>query len=163
MKDEKEFAQKSAKYRKQYIQNVRKLYGHPTTHEKIDLKPKRSTTLKRKPPTPYEYQGQIALVSWARYCGLPLISIPNGGRRSLWSGQKENAMGLTAGVSDLFLAMPNTTHHGFWIEMKRKGAKPNPGQLGWLKLMQNHGYKAEWYDDWEKAKSAIEAYIENRR
>jgi hypothetical protein len=153
------FGQKSQKTRKKYLKTLKALYGNLTPNEKIDFKPSPRNTVKRKPSTPYEYQGQMALVKWARYLGLPLISIPNGGSRTPWAGQKERAMGLRVGVSDLFLAIPNSAHHGFWIEMKRKGSKPNPYQLEWLKLMQSHNYKAEWYDDWEVAKCDIEKYL----
>ena len=112
-----------------------------------------------KPNEPKEYEGQIKLVAWARSEDLPLISIPNGGKRSAWQGEKERAMGLTAGVSDLFLARPAFAFHGFWLEMKRKGRKPTELQEEWLGRMREYGYKAEYYDDWEKAKIAIIDYL----
>ncbi len=111
--------------------------------------------------TNYEDINQQALVKWARILKLPLISIPNQGKRSFWLGKKERSMGLTAGVSDLFLALPNKYYHGFWIEMKRKGEKPKPNQLIWLNKMQFYGYKADWFDDWEEAKKEIESYLLN--
>ena len=117
---------------------------------------------RRKDRDPKEYEGQIKLVSWARSMELPLISIPNGGKRSAWQGEKERAMGLTAGVSDLFLAKPAFAFHGFWLEMKRKGRKPTDLQEEWLGRMRGYGYKAEYYDDWEKAKIAIIDYLEDK-
>lgn len=102
---------------------------------------------------------QTALVKWARLKNLPLVAIPNGGARSAWEGAKMRAEGLTRGVSDLFLAYPTKTYHGFWIEMKAPGKKPNKEQIDWLILMRSHGYHAEWYDNWEKAKCDIEIYL----
>jgi hypothetical protein len=88
-----------------------------------------------------------------------LISIPNGGKRSYWAGRQEVAMGLTAGVSDLFLPVVTDVYPGFWIEMKAPGNTPRIEQYHWLRMMRDQGYKAEWYDDWEKAKLAIEDYL----
>jgi hypothetical protein len=124
----------------------------------IPFKPK----IKPKAPRsirPLEKHQQMALVKWARNFGLLLISIPNAGKRSYFLGQQERAMGLTAGVSDLFLCMPNGKHHGYWIELKSKGKKPTELQLDWIDKVRSQGYKAEWFDDWVKAKESIEYYL----
>lgn len=106
-----------------------------------------------------ESNQQIALVKWARLKGLILISIPNHGKRTVWGGRREKDMGLTVGVSDLFLSMPNKYFHGFWIELKSKGKFPTDLQYAWLIKMRAMGYCADWFDDWEKAKIAIEFYV----
>lgn len=69
------------------------------------------------------------------------------------------SMGLTAGVSDLFIAEPRQGSAGFWVELKAPGNIPSDSQYEWLFKMRNKGYKAEWYDHWEKARLAIEEYI----
>ncbi len=141
------FAQKSITQK--YMQCVNALYGNTEPpNQRIYIKPKRS-----------EAAEQMALVAWARANNLLLISIPNAGKRSYHTGQKERAMGLTAGVSDLFLAMPRNGYAGYWVEMKSKGNKPKPLQYEWLDKMRQQGYKADWYDNWENAKSAIEKYL----
>jgi hypothetical protein len=132
------------------------LYGSEANFEAVKPTVER---LARKKQEPKEYEGQIKLVAWARSKDLPLISIPNAGKRSAWQGEKERAMGLTAGVSDLFLARPSFAFHGFWLEMKSKGRKPTPLQEEWLGRMRGYGYKAEYYDDWENAKIAIIDYL----
>src|ERR1700752_705959 len=95
--DDEDFSRKSKTYRKDYANCVNALYG-----DKQDI-PLRINTKrkKRRLPDPLgESSIQIKLVQWARMKGLDLISIPNVGKRSYWTGQKEVAMGLTAGVSD---------------------------------------------------------------
>jgi len=154
--DDEIFAQKSKTYRKNYNQNIAALYGDKTN---IPVKP----PTKRKKPRSHdplsEHYIQIKLVQWARMKGLTLISIPNHGKRSAWAGQKEVAMGLTKGVSDLFLAHPSGVKSGYWIELKRPGRCPTFDQYAWLKKMREHGYAADWFDDFDKAKSAIEQYL----
>jgi VRR-NUC domain len=145
---------------KKYMAAIQALYGTQESTPSLPLKKKRSSCDEAvlKPETPSEAEIQMQLVAWARKHGLPLISIPNAGKRSLWAGQRERAMGLTAGVSDLFLAMPQGNYHGAWIELKAKGKKPSPIQLEWLQKMFKWGYYANWYDNLEEAKAAIAAY-----
>jgi hypothetical protein len=114
---------------------------------------------KIKPVTEKESILQTRLVAWARAKGYILISIPNQGKRTPWQGERERAMGMTAGVSDLFLAHRNAQYGGFWVEMKSKYGRPTLMQLEWIHKMRAQGYKAEWYDDWEKARDAIMEYL----
>lgn len=102
---------------------------------------------------------QKALVQWARLMNLPLISIPNEGHRSAYTGGKLKAMGMTPGVSDLFLAKPYGGLGGFWIELKAKGKQPTQSQMSFLLRMRASGYQAGWFDDWLEAKQAIEDYL----
>ncbi len=106
-----------------------------------------------------EAVGQIKLVNWAWGAGLFLMSIPNSGKRTAWQGAKEKAMGLMVGASDLFLAMPNHVSHGYFIEMKRKGRKPTESQIEFISRARSLGYCADWFDDWERARQAIIAYL----
>lgn len=108
-----------------------------------------------------EFHEQAALVKWARLNGLLLISIPNAGKRSLWMAQKEKAMGLTVGASDLFLCRPSNQYHGFFIEMKSKGKKPTQSQCDFFSQVRALGYCAEYFDDWEKARESIENYLKS--
>lgn len=133
------------------------LYGNKEIAQPVNASVK---PVKRVDDSPKEDVGQMALVAWARSLELPLIAIPNRGKRTAWQGEKERALGLTAGVSDLFLARPNLTFHGFWIEMKRRGKKPTDLQNEWMVRMRCEGYKAEYYDDWEKAKLNIIYYLD---
>lgn len=156
--DDEEFSRKSRKYRKTYAEACNGLYGTKPYNPPKLTKIKRSSG---KPNIPTEFSIQSSLVKWSRFKGIPLISIPNGGRRTYWTGQKEVSMGLTKGVSDLFLALPSQKYryHGFWLEMKRPGKKPTLEQYAWLNNMRDQGYMTGWYDDWEVAKQAIEIYL----
>lgn len=69
-----------------------------------------------------EHSLQVHCVNWFR-CTYPeygelLIAIPNGGKRNVIVASKLKAEGVVAGVPDLFLAIPNGTYHGLFIEMK---------------------------------------------
>lgn len=75
-----------------------------------------------------------------------LIHPANGGsRRNAYEGWRLKRAGVTAGVSDLFLAVPVAPHHGLWIELKASGiGKPrlSPAQAMWLTRMAELGYCA---------------------
>jgi hypothetical protein len=171
----KPWAERSKRYRTRYLNACQTLYeaNHGTNLEKatqttsatknVPQEPERhSKVVDSNPVNLSEAYGQSRLVLWARENGLPLISIPNGGKRTAWSGQREKALGLTPGVSDLFLAVPSGVFHGYWVEMKAHGKKPTPLQREWMTRMVAYGYQAEWFDDWLKAKKSIMEYLKYR-
>jgi hypothetical protein len=104
---------------------------------------------------------QQALVSWCRLMKIPVIHIPNEGKRSFATAFWLKSMGLVAGCADLFVARPNLRYGGFWIEMKSQGKKPTNLQYAFLSNMSEEGYMASWFDDWTLAKKAIENYLAN--
>ena len=150
------FPGKVKTYRKKYLEASVALYGKK---QDIPVKPPILIKVKRKRSPSLEYMLQVKLVTWAKYIGLNLISIPNAGKRSYWQGQREVAMGLTKGVSDLYLAHMANGFGGFWIELKSPGEYPRPEQLAWMTKMREAGYRADWYNDFDKAKQAIEQYL----
>lgn len=110
-----------------------------------------------------EQQYQVALVSWfglsyPKFANL-LIQIPNEGKRSLVGNVIMKRMGLKKGASDLFLSVPSSGYHGFFIELKQKGKKPTKEQYQFIENVKGVGYKAEWYDDWILAKKDIALYL----
>lgn len=114
---------------------------------------------KKRNLTPYESDEQTALVAWARYFDLFLISIPNGAKRSYGLALKEKAMGLYPGACDLLLIHPTEKYKSYFIEMKRRGEKPRKDQLEFMQRAREKGFKAEWFDDWVLAKESIEEYL----
>jgi hypothetical protein len=102
---------------------------------------------------------QQALVKWCHLMKLPIIHIPNEGKRSVATGIWLKNMGMVAGCSDLFLARPCVRYGGFWIELKALGKEPTVLQMSFLEKMRAEGYLAEWFDDWLWAKNAIEEYL----
>lgn len=112
-----------------------------------------------------EEQMQIALMHWASYhpiCKDYLFHMPNERKCSISEGVRQKALGLRAGVSDLFLAWPTKRFPGLWIELKVNDNKLTKMQVVWLELMEKAGYAtAVVYDDWEKVKLLIEQYLDD--
>lgn len=127
------------------------------------MKYKKSNT----PKNNREHQEQARLLQWIAYYPLIapyLIAIPNGGYRSITEAKRLKAEGVRAGVSDLFLALPNDDYSGLWIELKAKQAngyyaRPTQQQLNWLTLMKQAGYDGLVAQGMEQAKNKIIEYI----
>jgi hypothetical protein len=109
-----------------------------------------------------EAMEQIRLVNWAHAANLVLISIPNSAKRTPWAGEREKALGLHPGASDLLLIATNGRYGGFFIEMKAPGKKPRPEQYEFLELVRTKGYASGWYDNWLKAAHDVGLYISDR-
>lgn len=98
-----------------------------------------------------------------------LIHYPNGGRRNLREAARLKQMGVKAGVSDLFLAVPCYGWRGLWIELKRplesfknaSSAKDavTDAQRKWGSQMLGVGYAFEIAYGWEAARNAIIYYL----
>lgn len=94
-----------------------------------------------------------------------LIAIPNGGKRGKLEAARLKAQGVTAGVSDLLLALPRGHYSGLWIELKRpivKGKKkpePTEAQLAWQDTMRAVGYAAQICYGSLEAIEVIENYL----
>lgn len=157
----KEWSETSKTVKKKYLYNLQGLYGCNVPVEEMPFKGHAESKVKRKRRNQYERTTQIKLVSWMRSMGFLFTAIPNGAKRSAITGHIERSMGLTAGVSDLFLAMPSKHYHGFWIEMKAPGKKPTDLQYEWMDKARKQGYKAEYYDCYEEARKAVEDYLAN--
>lgn len=90
---------------------------------------------------------QIAFIDW---CNLHpklrdyVIHIPNERLATKSYYFKLKRMGVKAGVSDIFIPIPQYPWHGLWIEMKaNKKSTISDNQLKWLKMMEFQGYKSE--------------------
>jgi hypothetical protein len=71
-----------------------------------------------------------------------LFAIPNGLRTSIRVAVKAKRAGLNAGVPDICLPVPQGGYHSLFIELKRvKGGRLSPRQRGWLRSLQNQGYR----------------------
>lgn len=148
---------KTKRQKREYLNLTQALYS--ANPEPIEPKAPNKPKVKRSTDDPSEAIIQQIIVKWARSQGLPLISIPNHGKRSAWAGIREVSMGLTRGVSDLFLARPNGRYHGMWIELKSRGRKPTYEQTEWLARMIKEGYHGVWFDNVEDTKLAIIEYL----
>lgn len=88
---------------------------------------------------------QAACVTWFRcqYRKLEklLFAVPNGGSRNKVEAKKLKATGVTPGVSDLILLIPNRGYHSLVIEMKTPTGHQSPGQKAWQKEVEAAGSK----------------------
>jgi hypothetical protein len=101
-------------------------------------------------------------MKWAKYhpvCRENLFHIANERMTSPRQGAMLKTMGVVAGIADLFLMVPVGRLAGYWIELKAPGKKPSLGQAAFLSRARLNGYAADWFDDWEKARDAIEHYL----
>ena len=115
---------------------------------------------------PTEDAEQMALFRWASLAApvhpelALLFHIPNGGSRGKAEAGRFRAMGVKAGVPDLFLPVPRGGYHGLFVEMKRtKGGRVSREQQAWLEALRFRGYAAAVCRGWEVAARVIEWYI----
>jgi hypothetical protein len=67
--------------------------------------------------------------------------------------------GVTAGVADLTLYLPNSEHHGLCIEMKTAKGRQTERQKRWQKLVQSAGYRYEICRSLEDFQSLMSDYL----
>ncbi len=115
---------------------------------------------------PTEEDEQMTVIDWAEkrtsvYPALKLLfHIPNGGKRSKAEAARFKAMGVRAGVPDLFLPVPRGRYHGLWIEMKRtKDGKISENQKWWIGALNSLGYSAQVAYGAEQAIRQLEEYL----
>lgn len=108
----------------------------------------------------------LPLMKWAKMhpiCRENLIHIANERITSPRQGAMLKAMGVAAGIADLFLMVPiggfASGYGGYWIELKASSKKPSAIQAAFLSKARGLGYAADYFDDWVKAKESIENYL----
>ena len=109
---------------------------------------------------------QITLFKWAQFqsgrfpeLGL-MFHIPNGGKRDAREGARFKAMGVKAGVPDIFLPVAYGKYHGLFIELKAPGGRPSASQKDYLSAITAQGYRAVICYGWEEAAKIITEYLE---
>ena len=122
---------------------------------------------------PSEFAEQAALLVCvrryqARYPLLGnLIHIPNGEKRDPATAGKLKAMGLQAGVPDLFLPVTGELvtdtgfdrYPGLWIEMKARSGRATATQMDWHKRLLSQGYAVRVCRSWHEAWRTICEYL----
>ena len=100
---------------------------------------KRTPTL----PKPTEDEEQVVIKQFCELSKIPLVHIPNEGKRSHATGAKLKAMGLQKGFPDLFIPEARNGYHGLFIELKRDRTRhPTKEQLAWISHLNEKGYYA---------------------
>jgi hypothetical protein len=75
------------------------------------------------------------------------------------------AEGLTAGVLDVFVAVPATLWHGLFLEFKRPGGRMTPAQQQFAETAHRNGYATARVQSTEEAIEMTVRYLgraENR-
>lgn len=108
---------------------------------------------------------QIGVIEWAewhtsQYPELKLLHhIPNGGKRNAVEAARLKAMGVKAGVPDLFLPVPRGGYAGLYIEMKYGKNKPTDKQSEWIAALRQQGYKVTVCYSGAEATHELESYL----
>ena len=111
---------------------------------------------------------QMTLFRWAvfqsgKYPELDLLlHIPNGGKRRKSEAARVKAMGVKAGVPDMFLPVPRGGFHGLFIELKAPNGVKSGNQDKWLKALSAQGYSVHLCYGWEKASAVILEYLNGK-
>ena len=108
---------------------------------------------------------QAQYVEWATYKGIAhflIVSVSAGSRLKI-SGAHLKAQGWQKGIPDIFLAIPNKTYHGLFIELKRSkefSSKVSKEQKLMLDRLQSVGYFAIVAYGHRSAEEITERYLE---
>lgn len=106
-----------------------------------------------------ETNNQIVTVKYCDTIHLPIIHIPNEGKRSYATASVLKAMGLRKGFPDLFIPQAHGKYHGMFLEMKSKNGKISPEQSEWLSRLSLSGYAVKVAYSSTEAINAINKYI----
>lgn len=109
---------------------------------------------------PFEDDEQIAFINWFKYKykDYLIFSIPNGGSRNKIEASKLKKTGLTPGIPDLIILMPNKEI--LFLEMKRqKGGILSPVQKTIIKIIESFGFTVLIGYGFLDAKSKFEDYL----
>lgn len=89
-----------------------------------------------------EHDLQCACVHWFRMTypahAQLLFAVPNGGARNVITGSRLKAEGVTAGVADLILLVPQ--NKAVFFELKTKVGRQSDSQRTWQNAVEIAGY-----------------------
>lgn len=111
-----------------------------------------------------EAQEQIKIFNYAKYNNKLrwLFAIPNGGSRDIREAARLKLQGVKAGVSDMFLPIPNSMFHGLFIELKVGTNKTSQLQDEFIDYVRNNGYMAKVCYGADEAIRTIKSYLEEK-
>lgn len=107
-----------------------------------------------------EISEQEVVVEYCDLRDIPIVHIPNEGKRSKNYGAQMKRAGLRKGFPDLFLPLARRGFHGFFIEMKFDRGKVSQSQITWLKKLKGEGYATAVCYGADEAIKLINKYIE---
>jgi len=115
-----------------------------------------------KKAAPTEHALQVACVNLFRalYPDLILFAIPNGGKRSIKTAAAMKAEGQTAGIPDLFLALPSGRYAGAFVELKNGDANTTTAtQKAMIARLEAAGYYCAVCRSLEEFEGTIKKYL----
>lgn len=112
-----------------------------------------------------EAQLQEACVRWFTYSYQQyeklFFAVPNGGSRNQIEAYNLKLQGVTPGVSDLILLVPNKTYHALCIEMKHGKGKQTEHQIMFQNSVEAAGYQYTVCRTFEEFETTIKTYLSN--
>ena len=85
---------------------------------------------------------QEAVIEYCDLMSIPIVHIPNEGKRSVAYAAQLKRLGLRSGFPDLFLPLARGGYFGLFIEMKYDKGKLSKDQKKWLLRLKKAGYRA---------------------
>lgn len=111
---------------------------------------------------PSELSEQEVVVDYCDLYDIPIVHIPNEGKRSLAYGAQMKRAGMRKGFPDLFIPVARLKYHGLFIEMKYGRGKVSPEQVKWLTRLKKEGYATAVCYSADEAVSLITKYLERK-
>lgn len=88
------------------------------------------------------------------------FAIPNGGSRHKLEGLNLKKEGVTPGVPDIFMAIPNEKHHGLFIELKSHSGKLSLNQKNMIRRLEENRYLCKTCYNFDDAKNVLMNYLQ---
>jgi len=88
------------------------------------------------------------------------FAVPNGARRTVAEGAHQVALGLTAGIPDIFMGVPTSKYHGLFIELKSKDGVLSTKQKAAFGNFNMRGYHCVVCHSVPEAIDAVKEYLE---
>lgn len=89
----------------------------------------------------------------------PIFAIPNGGARHIVTALKMKREGVKRGVCDIFVAIPNATHYGLFLETKNLKGRLSVEQMQFLCEVAKRGYAAEVFYTLDDGIKILDNYL----
>lgn len=106
---------------------------------------------------------QIAVIGYCDAVGIPVVHIPNEGKRSYRYGAQLKAMGLRRGFPDLFIPQARLGYYGLFIEMKAGRGRLSDHQREWLHRLNEYGYAVAVCYGADEAITKIRRYMDGKQ
>ena len=87
-----------------------------------------------------EYNEAVKLHRWLEARGIRHFHVPNETGGNAWRGSSNRAMGVSAGVPDYFVFLPNGVNLAIELKRADKPAYASQSQKDWLKFLSTRDF-----------------------